>query len=117
MNEGTKFDNGKPNFDLIPIEPLEELQKVLEYGAKKYSVNNWMLLPDFNKRYFNAAVRHLWAWLWCEKYDKESGLPHLAHAFCNLMFLVWKSRKDTDNQKRMNLLYGLFKDKKEERDG
>jgi hypothetical protein len=25
-----------------------------------------------------------------EKYDQESGLTHLMHAGCNIIFLIWK---------------------------
>lgn len=35
--EGVKFDAGKTRLDLFPPEALEEIGKVLTYGAKKYS--------------------------------------------------------------------------------
>ena len=36
-----------------------------------------------------ACHRHLQAWWSGERLDKESGLPHLAHAVCCLLFLMW----------------------------
>jgi hypothetical protein len=39
-------------------------------------------------RPFSAAMRHLWAWWKGEQADPETGLPHLAHAACCLMFLM-----------------------------
>lgn len=34
-----------------------------------------------------AAMRHLAAWRDGEQLDEESGLPHLAHALCCIVFL------------------------------
>jgi hypothetical protein len=33
-------------------------------------------------------MRHLSAWQQGEEIDEESGLPHMAHAMCNLRMLV-----------------------------
>ena len=35
--EGVKHDHGKPRFELLPSEPLEEIAKVLTFGAEKYT--------------------------------------------------------------------------------
>ena len=40
-------------------------------------------------RYFSAAHRHIHAWVGGELRDRESGLPHLAHAVCCLLLLAW----------------------------
>ena len=90
MKEGTKFDTDKLMYDLIPTECLEELAKVLTFGAKKYAPNNWQKVDNFSSRYYSALQRHLEAWRKGEKVDAESGLHHLSHALCNVMFLLWK---------------------------
>jgi len=73
---------------LLKPASLEEMVKVLTYGAKKYSVDNWKLVPDLENRYFDAAQRHIWAFRRGETHDPESGLHHLAHAMCSLMFIL-----------------------------
>ena len=84
---GLKFDNNKLEYGLLPPLALEETVKVLTFGAQKYERDNWQCVPDSKRRYFDALQRHLWAWKQGEQIDQESGLPHLAHAMCCLMFL------------------------------
>ena len=86
---GKKDDQGKLPWHLIPFEVVEKVVEILQFGAEKYGANNWKELPDFNDRYFSACLRHLVAWKKGEKIDPESGNHHLAHALCNLVFLLW----------------------------
>jgi hypothetical protein len=86
---GRKYDGGKRRFDLIPWEVLDALADVLTFGAVKYEPNNWQHVPDGRNRYYAALVRHLQAWRSGERNDPESGMPHLAHAFICLAFLLW----------------------------
>lgn len=86
--EGIKYDSGKPEFSLVPPFALEEVAKVLTFGAKKYRPNNWKYVPDGIKRYHDAMYRHLNAYTKGEQFDKETGLHHLAHAICCAMFIV-----------------------------
>jgi hypothetical protein len=90
MKDGKKYDQGKLPWHLLPIEPIEKAVDVLDYGQKKYGDNTWQGLSDFENRYYSALLRHLFAWKRGEIFDKESGKSHLAHAFCNVMFLLWK---------------------------
>jgi len=85
---GRKFDNDKLRMDLIPPEAIEELAKVLTYGANKYEAHNWMGVESH--RYIAALMRHINAWRKGEECDQESGLKHLSHALCNITFLLWK---------------------------
>jgi hypothetical protein len=84
---GRKFDGGKLEYGLLPPHALEETVKVLTFGAQKYERDNWQKVPDSKRRYFDALQRHVWAWKSGEKLDPESGIHHLAHAMCCLMFL------------------------------
>ena len=88
LDQTYKYDEGKLRYDLLPIRPLEELVKVITYGAIKYAPNSWMNIEPFEERYFAATMRHLMAWRKGEELDPESGLPHLAHAMCCLVFLL-----------------------------
>jgi len=85
---GLKNDFGKPEWYLLPFKAVGEIVKVLTFGAKKYSPDNWRYVPDGERRYFSALLRHLAAWHDGEDIDKESGLSHLAHAGCCLLFLM-----------------------------
>ena len=93
--EGRKFDNGKPRWSLLPMQEVEDIVKVLTTGAKKYSDGNWMHVRP-TSRYIDALYRHLSAWLDGEANDQEDGHSHLAHATCNLLFLMWF---DNNNKK------------------
>lgn len=86
---GTKHDNGKPRWSLVPAGVMRDVIAVLEFGARRYAVNNWMRIDDPGTRYYDAAMRHIDAWRGGERVDGDSGLPHLAHAICCLMFLMW----------------------------
>ena len=85
--EGTKYDEGKPALDLWSADALEETAKVLAFGANKYEAHNWAKGIKYS-RVFSALLRHLWAFWRREKLDKETGIHHLAHAMCCLMFLL-----------------------------
>jgi hypothetical protein len=84
---GRKFDGGKLEYGLLPPLALEETVKVLTFGAQKYERDNWQKVPDAKRRYFDALQRHVWSWKQGEQIDPESGIHHLAHAMCCLMFL------------------------------
>lgn len=84
---GRKYDSGKPEYGLIPPITLDYVARVLTIGAEKYSRENWRYVDDAERRYFDAAQRHIWAWKRGESNDPETGLPHLTHAICCLMFL------------------------------
>ncbi len=85
--QGRKFDLDKPEYGLIPPQCLDEVARVLTVGAKKYERDNWRYVEDGPRRYFDAAQRHLWAYKRGEILDPETGLSHLAHAVCSLMFI------------------------------
>ncbi len=87
--DGAKVDGGKDRWDLLPVSPLRAIVKVLTRGAAKYAPNNWQKVPEARERYYAAALRHLTAWWEGERSDPEWGLPHLAHAGCCLLFLLW----------------------------
>ncbi len=85
---GIKFDDAdKRVWAFLPIDATEEVLRVLEYGAAKYSKANWTKGMDWS-RPWNAAMRHQQAWLRGEDRDPESGINHLAHAIASLMFAL-----------------------------
>lgn len=86
--KGIKFDNEKIDWTMLPFESLREVVKVLEFGAKKYERDNWKYVEP-KERYIMAAFRHLIAYAMGEKTDSETGLNHLAHCCCCLLFKIW----------------------------
>lgn len=95
--EATKFDAGKRDWTLMPFDALEEVVKVLEFGAKKYNEKgdgpdtwNWKKAPGLGKwRTLKAMFRHITAYAGGETLDPESGLNHLAHLACGCLFLLY----------------------------
>lgn len=94
MAEAVKHDTGKLRYDLLPFAAVDRIVRVLNFGAGKYAPNNWQRLPDFEERYIAAMFRHLSAHQQGELTDAESGLSHLSHAACCMMFLLWKENED-----------------------
>lgn len=98
---GVRFDTGKSRVDLLDTEFLEQIGKVLAFGAGKYDEHNWRRGIAVSRN-LAAALRHTFAALRGEDTDPESGLPHLAHAACDLMFAWWtiKHRPKFDDRWR-----------------
>lgn len=84
---GVKFDHGKLRYDLVSVPALEEIIKVLGFGATKYAPRNWEKGIEYC-RVYAALQRHINAWFQGEALDPETGISHLAHAGCCLMFLL-----------------------------
>lgn len=96
---GVKFDNDKPPMALLDSEFIEEVARVLGFGAAKYAADNWRHGISY-RRLISAAYRHLGAINKGEDIDEESGLPHTGHLGCCIMFLDWmrKNRPDLDDR-------------------
>lgn len=86
--QGIKYDTDKRDFTLLPWDSIEQIVQVLEFGAQKYSRDNWRYVEDAKHRYTKAALRHMIAYTKGEIDDPESGMPHLAHLGCCLLFLM-----------------------------
>ncbi len=88
VTKGLKYDQDKPRYDLLPANAIDELAKVLTFGAEKYAPNSWQSVEDGLNRYRAALLRHTFAIQRGELVDSESGLPHAAHAMCCAAFIV-----------------------------
>ncbi len=99
MSEGTKHDSGKPRMSLLDPLFLTTVAQVLTFGVKKYEAHNWRGGLEVS-RLMDAAMRHLNAFNDGEDLDPESGISHLGHAACNLMFALrmLKDRPDLDDR-------------------
>lgn len=85
LKKGIKHDSGKAQLELLSPTWLLGVGSVLTFGAKKYAAHNWRHGLK-QSRLLGAALRHVVAYLGGEDLDKESGLSHLYHASCCLMF-------------------------------
>lgn len=84
---GIKYDKEKRRLAemIVDFAPeIEELCKVWEFGANKYSKSNWKLVENGYDRYSNALIRHLIAED-KDYYDDESKLLHAAHIAFNAL--------------------------------
>ena len=80
---------GKPRLSLAlqMRQSLTALTDIREYGLIKYpDAENYKKVPE--DMWLDALVRHLVAYINGEELDEESGKPHLAHALCNLVYLI-----------------------------
>jgi len=100
-----KHDKNKLRWDLVSLPILESLATILTYGAEKYQPNSWMDVPQAEKRYFAALMRHLERYQSGEYLDKESGYSHLWHCLCNVYFLVFLEGR----RKRNTISKGVYK--------
>lgn len=102
-NEGRKFDQGKPMLALLPFAALEEVGQVLTYGSKKYDPHNWRAGMAWS-RLISACLRHIFAFVRGEDKDPETGLSHLAHACCCLLFLIeyTSTRSEFDDRHKIS---------------
>lgn len=92
--EAMRFNAGKIRYDLIPPEFIREVAEVFTFGAKKYKPNNWKgFTPEQQEEIKGSLLRHIYAYLEGEENDSESGLSHLAHAGCNLAFMIYFKHK------------------------
>lgn len=66
---------------------------VMNHGEKVYGYNNWK--KGMSKRsIMQSLYRHIHAQYNQEQlYDRDSGLPHIGHIYCNLMFLQYHAKK------------------------
>lgn len=100
LTGAVKHDQGKLDWSLLPIDSVEEILKVLEFGKHKYAAWNWASNGGFKySRLFGSLLRHIFAWWRGEDRDPETGLSHLAHAGCNILFLLYYIKhRDTKYQ-------------------
>ncbi len=96
---GVKHDQEKTDMSLLSTIAMVKVAEVMTFGKKKYSAHNWRGGFVWS-RPAAAALRHLFAWIGGEDKDPETGLSHLAHCACCIMFLLEfeTTRPDLDDR-------------------
>lgn len=92
---GIKNDAGKVRVELLPFRAIEAIGEVMTWATthkkgpdgKPYPDDNWRKGMSW-RRVGGAALRHVFAFLRGEDRDEESGLLHIAHAGCCIVFLI-----------------------------
>lgn len=87
-----KASIGKRPLHLLPRDAIEAVADVMAHGAARYGDRNWeqgLSVSDLVR----AADGHLWDWYLRRDDGKDagpngSGLSHLAHAACSILFLL-----------------------------
>lgn len=87
-NSGIKHDEGKPRYDLLPFDALEEIVHVLTFGSTKYAPDNWRHVKPLRRRYVSAMLRHVADRVMGERLDPETGRSHWASAGACVLFLL-----------------------------
>lgn len=98
MSEGTKFDNNKLDWSLLPLEFVEDLVPVFALGEQRYTFNNWRkdFGPDYRRRFIAAMKRHL------DEVERHGSLAintqdgdiyHLAQCAWNCLALLYHAKK------------------------
>lgn len=83
----SKKEEGKHQPTLVYQSFIRGVSRVRMYGIQKYGKSDdWRTTPSI--RHFDAALRHIHAFLDGEAKDESSGLSHLYHAAANLMFEI-----------------------------
>ena len=96
-----------------PVKLLYSVGEVLTMGAKKYAPRNWEQGLSYVDT-VDCIIRHGLKYLHAVetgdetlKLDEESGLPHVAHMLCNIMFLLHFEQESgkgiDDRRERMGL--------------
>lgn len=96
MSQVQKDDNGKLRWDLLPLDVVEKLVEIYEFGANKYEENSWRTIENGYKRCRAALFHHLTAYDKGERVDPESGKSHLAHAAWNALSMVYFAEREQE---------------------
>lgn len=130
-NESLRFNTGKTDWTILDYPALKPMVDVLEYGAHKYSTfrhketgdvktgqditkadasENYTMLTSGRdnwkigfkvKELIKSLMRHTVKMICGEVNDSESGLPHVGHAMCNLLFISYYLFTDEGKPKRI----------------
>ena len=92
------IQDGKPRYDLIPLQMLKRLAELYERGAKKYGENNWQKANSEEEftRSKSSAFRHFIQWM-----SNEEDEDHASAVVFNIFAYEWnKNYKNYKNDKR-----------------
>lgn len=86
----------KDMMHLVPLNVIREVAAVYTANFKQYG-EDWKVLPNAKKEFYNSMMRHLERWQSGETADPDDGRKHIVKALGNLIFLVWHELKEDGN--------------------
>ena len=95
-NPKTAFGRAKVGLSCVPLNVLLDIALGLQEGAVKYGRHNYRDGALDASVYFDAAIRHLFAWWEGEDIDPDSRLSHITKALTTLIVL-----RDIEHSGRM----------------
>jgi hypothetical protein len=101
MSQAARKNSDKLRWDLLDYHSIEELLRVLEFGAEKYAPNNWKK-GLHREELLESAMRHLVLMFQGKEVDSDSARPHAAHVMCNMMFYLYMLRYNKFAKDRVN---------------
>lgn len=83
------IQEGKPRYDLIPLEPLKRLAELYSRGAEKYGEENWKLANSKEEyaRFRASAFRHFMQWM-----NGDEDEDHASAIIFNVMAYEWHNK-------------------------
>ena len=86
-------------YDLVPSDSMDKVARVYGLGAQKYADRNWELGYPWGLS-IAALERHISLFKQGEDLDKESQMPHLAHAafHCLALLRFMDRHRDKDDR-------------------
>ena len=90
-NFNHKYDEGKPDLQLVLggfPRALLEVGHIGTKGATTHEPNSWKRVPEGQRRYTSALLRHWIAYCTGQNYDAESSQLHLAHMAWNALAIL-----------------------------
>jgi hypothetical protein len=97
IEKSERHNQGKIQWSLVHFKSIEELPKVLEFGAKKYARDNWKKGLEL-KEILDSMQRHISSVIDGQEIDEESRLHHMGHIMCNAMFYMYHFNKLKDER-------------------
>lgn len=85
-----RYNEGKIDYTLLPVDALEAEARVWMLGAEKYDRDNWKKLwgNESVDVIMASLLRHAMAIQKGEHVDQETGEYHAAHIRCNCAMLI-----------------------------
>lgn len=79
----------KVQLSLLPWLALSAVARVMEGGAGEYGENDWQNIPNAEKVYRDALLRHVRDFGAGVQFDKKSKLSVVAHIVANGLIVLW----------------------------
>lgn len=100
QEKALRYNAGKLQWGLVHFKSLEPMVRVLEYGTKKYSKDNWKKGLD-KTEILESMMRHIIALFEGENTDPESGELHIGHIMANAMFWQYFNEKEKKGMEKI----------------